>query len=156
MARQTQKDMLMSRRVIGYEELEEDKKIKKADDDVDMQDVEEVQEQELDAEAIAAEVLSRLSLGVRQEGAAVGARPRTRRRFARARGARFASNNKFKVSSDSVHQRVRHYDIDNMADDRRGGGGGGGGGNYNNRKRRFNRGIHHPTLSSNSASIRQS
>ena len=123
MARQTEKEreLLMARKKVGYEELVTVEK----DEDVDMVDG------MADADEAAAQELSRLSIS---EGA------KKSRRILVPRGprgrAKFSLQSNKAIASDQVHQRVRLHDPDRiMADDRRGGGG------YNNRKRRFNRGI---------------
>jgi hypothetical protein len=127
MARQTEKErqLLMARKKVGYEELVAVEK----HEDVDMVDVEMGEARMVDADEAAAQELSRLSI---LEAA------KTPRRILVPRGPRgrgkFSYSNKA-VASDQVHQRVRLHDPDRiMSDDRRGGGG------YNNRKRRFNRG----------------
>ncbi|CAD0099123.1 unnamed protein product [Aureobasidium mustum] len=133
MARLTDKEreLMIARKKIGYEELI----VVKTNDDVEMRDVEVEEVRMGDEDEVAAQVtvLSQLSISAAKKA------PQAPRRILQATGPRgrgkfrFQSNNY--TASDEVHQRVRLYDPDKMADDRRGGGG------YNNRKRRFNRGM---------------
>ncbi|CAD0110136.1 unnamed protein product [Aureobasidium uvarum] len=128
MARQTEKELLMARKKVDYEELT----VVETQADVDMKDVEMQEAPMYDEDDAAAQVLSQLSIS------APAKTPTAPRRILQARGPRgrgkFKHSNK-PIASDQVHQRVRLHDPDKMADDRRGGGG------YNNRKRRYNRGT---------------
>ena len=128
MARQTERELLMVRKKVGYEELT----AVKAYEDVDMEDVEMAEVQMVDADEVAAKQLSRLSIS---EVDAKQPRRILVPRGPRGRG-KFSYQSNRAIASEQVHQRVRLHDPDRiMADDRRGGGGG-----YNNRKRRYNRG----------------
>lgn len=121
---------MRARKRVGYEELA----VVKRDEDVEMSDVGMEEEVLMDEDEVAAQVLSRLSISAYAKKA-----PQAPRRILQATGPRrrgkFRFHSNIYIASDQVHQRVRLYDPDKMADDRRGGGG------YNNRKRRYNRGI---------------
>lgn len=120
--------MELSRKQVEYTELAETKedadKRMGVDMDVEMREVDQVVDED-ESEAVR---MAQLSISADKVVRAPGTRM-----LARAVGARAASN-RFKVANNQVHQRVRKFDIDKMADDRRGGGG------YN-RKRRYNRGT---------------
>lgn len=135
MARQTERErgLMIARKKVGYEELA----VFKTNEDIEMRDIEmeeEVPMGQEDEVAAQVSVLSQLSIS-----ACAKKRPQAPRRILQATGPRRRGKSRFQsniyTASDQVHQRVRLYDPDNMADDRRGGGG------YNNRKRRYNRGI---------------
>lgn len=124
---------MIARKKVGYEELA----VFKTNEDIEMRDIEmeeEVPMGQEDEVAAQVSVLSQLSIS-----ACAKKRPQAPRRILQATGPRRRGKSRFQsniyTASDQVHQRVRLYDPDNMADDRRGGGG------YNNRKRRYNRGT---------------
>lgn len=123
MARQTERELLMDRKKVGYEELT----VAETNEDMNMEDVEMGEARMVDADEAAAHELSRLSISESAKKSRRILVPRGPRRR-----AKFSNK---AIASEQVHQRVRLHDPDRiMADDRRGGGG------YN-RKRRYNRGI---------------